>query len=428
VTITSADTELRGLAVPLRDNRSLDRLVEIAADVEVMMLGEASHGTHEYYAWRDTLTRRLVSEQQVRYLAVEGDWPDCYRVNQYVKGYDVEASSARDVLGAFDRWPTWMWANEEVADLVEWLRSFNDGRADSDKVGFYGLDVYSLWDSLSIVADYLQEQRPDLVEDAQRAFGCFEPFGPEFVTYGWASQSCADEIVPLLRSARQTVREQADGSDESLLHVEQNARVLENAEQYYRVMLRSDNASWNLRDTHMFQTLQRLAQFHPAGRGLVWAHNTHVGDARATSMAWSRTINIGQLARESYADAAALVGFSGHRGRVIAGDSWGAPRRSMVVPPAQPGSWEDVLHSALGQDSLLMLRDENLGETFARQRGHRAIGVVYHPEQERGNYVPTVLPDRYDALLHLEETTALHPLEAPAPTGAEPPETFPAGT
>jgi erythromycin esterase len=427
--------ELRNLSRPLRDPADLDPLVARVGDARVVLLGEASHGTREYYTWRTALTRRLVEEKGFSFVAVEGDWPDCYRVNRFVKGYKDTPGKPAEALETFRRWPTWMWANEEVKDLVGWLRGHNDRQPADRKVGFYGLDVYSLWDSLHEVLGYLRKRNPQAFDTARRALRCFEPYGEDAQEYARATlygdDSCHDEVVALLQRVRAAAgAADGDGLDGRFV-AEQNALVVRNAEAYYRAMVRSDNESWNVRDRHMAETLDRLLRHHgPGARAVVWEHNTHVGDARHTDMADDGTVNIGQLAREKYGERdTVLVGFGSYRGTVIAGEAWDAPWEEMHVPPAREDSWEAVLHAVSPGDQLLVFPPDPSDE-MAEWRGHRAIGVVYRPQYERyGNYVPTVLPRRYDAFMYLDRTTAVRPLFGPtaAELPEEAPETFPTG-
>lgn len=417
-------------ARPLRTRDDLEPLMERIGEARVVMLGEATHGTSEYYTWRTRISQRLIEEKGFSFIAVEGDWPDCYRVNRYVKGYRESGASAREVLHAFARWPTWMWANWEVVALAEWLRGHNDGRPDERRVGFYGLDVYSLWESLAAVMEYLTETDPDALPAAHRAYACFEPFGEDVQAYArstaFVPSSCEDEVVELLGEIRG--RSEPSGDDgESRFSAEQNARAAVGAERYYRAMVRGGSESWNVRDRHMMGTLDDLLGFHgTGGKAIVWEHNTHIGDARATDMAAAGMVNTGQLAREGYGDDdAVLVGFGSHRGSVIAAREWGAPLERMRVPAARAGSWESVFREARGADALLLTED--LSEAARARRGHRAIGVVYDPREERyGNYVSTDLPRRYDAFIHLDETEALHPLHV-EPREEEPPATYPWG-
>jgi len=425
----------------LRDASDLDPLIDRIGDARYVLLGEASHGTSEYYTWRAELSKRLIREKGFSFVAVEGDWPDCYRVNRYAKNYPSSGATAREVLHAFERWPTWMWANEEIVDLVEWLRRYNDQRRLSEdrRVGFYGLDVYSLWDSMRAVVDYLEHIDPQLAANAKRAYRCFEPYGEDEQEYARATYlvptSCEDEAVSVLRTLRSRAPEYAQDGREAFFNAEQNAFVAKNAELYYRTMVRAGSASWNVRDHHMVDTLDRLMahhqQFNPDAKAIVWEHNTHIGDARFTNMASAGMVNVGQLVRQAHdEDGVVLVGFGSHHGTVIAGEEWGAPMRRMSVPDARAGSWEDVMHQALTGDlrAALLLFDGTVDGGVAaldEPIAHRAIGVVYEPDHERwGNYVPTVVPGRYDAFIFIDETRALSPLHLPVKVG-EVPETFP---
>jgi len=425
---------------PLRNDADLDPLIDRLRDARVVLLGEASHGTSEFYGWRHRISRRLIEEHGFGFIAVEGDWPDCWEVDRYVRGRPGAGPNADAVLHAFRRWPTWMWANREVVALAEWMHDHNRELEPERRVGFFGLDVYSLWESMEAVLDYLEDVDADAARRARDAYGCFDPYGGDAQEYAFSTRfvpdSCEEEVVSILTEIRQRALQQREGTrgadeGDGVFNAEQNALVAKNAERYYRAMVRGGPDSWNLRDLHMMETLERLLeQRGDASRAIVWEHNTHIGDARATDMAAAGMLNVGQLARERWGERAPLVGFSSHRGSVIAGRWWGAPMERMEVPPARQGSWEHVLHDAVGRDALLLspeLLDGDRGEALER-RGHRAIGVVYKPAEERfGNYVPTVLPRRYDALLHIDESHALSPLHMRAEDDSEPPETFPSG-
>ncbi len=428
--------QLASLARPLRDDADLDPLLDLIGDGRYVLLGEATHGTSEFYTWRARLTERLIAERGFNFVAVEGDWPDCYEVDRYVKARRGAGASAEAVLRGFDRWPTWMWANREVADFVERLRARNDALPAERRVGFYGLDVYSLWDSMRAVVGYLDRVDPDAGRSARRAYACFAPYTDDEQAYARATvlvpASCEAEVARVLAElrGRASSDEGRGGDREARFDAEQNAVVARNAESYYRTMVRGGSASWNVRDAHMAETLDRLMGFHgPGAKCVVWEHNTHVGDARYTEMADEGEFNVGQLAREAHgAEGVTLVGFSTHRGTVIAADEWGSPMRVMRVPPGRPGSYEDALRQVSDDDKLLILKGAPATPEFSERRGHRAIGVVFRPRFERyGNYVPTVLPRRYDALLYIDEThalTPLHPVERELP---EVPETFPTG-
>lgn len=422
--------ETRQFAHPLKTMEDLDPLLERIGDAHFVLLGEASHGTSEYYQWRAQISRRLITEKGFSFVAVEGDWPDCYRVNRYVKGYPDAGESARNVLHAFKRWPTWMWANWEIVAFAEWMRKYNKNK--SNKAGFYGLDVYSLWESMESILNYLEKKDPQAAQTALQAYQCFEPYGEDPQSYAWSTRmvpgDCEDEVIDLLLEMQQRAG-RYNGDPEAGFNAEQNALVIKNAERYYRAMVHSDSGSWNVRDQHMMETLDRLIDFHgPKAKGIVWAHNTHIGDARYTDMVRAGMFNIGQLAREKHqSEGVVLVGFGSYYGSVIAGKSWGAPMERMKVPEARMDSWEDLLHQASEDNQLLLFDKDNMSDKFLKPRGHRAIGVVYQPEFEsRGNYVPTVLPKRYDAFLYNDETEALHPLHV-EPQELNPPDTYPWG-
>jgi erythromycin esterase len=423
--------KIREISTPLKTIVDLDPIMDLIGDSRLVLLGEASHGTSEYYLWRARLTQRLIQEKGFTLIAVEGDWPDCYQVNRYIKGYPEAATNGIEALQVFRRWPTWMWANWEIAALVEWLRRHN-GQA-NQKTGFYGLDVYSLWESMESIVAYLEKTDPEAARVARQAYLCFEPFGESEQAYAWntrmVAEDCEDEVIDLLlEMQRRAVR--YDSDPEAAFNAEQNAHVMVNAERYYRAMVRSDMNSWNVRDIHMADTLGRLLDFHgPDAKAVVWAHNTHIGDARATDMVRAGMVNLGQLARERHSDlGVVLVGFGTHRGSVIAGREWGAPLERMEVPEARLTSWEALLHDTLETDHLLLLHQVEKDVNFLKSRGHRAIGVVYDPDYEsRSNYVPTVLPLRYDSLIYLDETRALYPMNIEEEPGKQPPETYPWG-
>lgn len=393
----------------------MDRIVEEFGDRTYVLIGDASHGTTEYYRWRSRLTARLIRKKNFSFVAVEGDWTDCYEVNRYVKGLPESGETVRDVLESFDRWPTWMWANWEVLEFLDWLEVHNQSLHEDERVGFYGLDVYSLFESMEAVVDYLEDVDPEAAAEAKAAYRCFEPYGEDAQEYARAlrmvPETCEDDVVEILTRLRKNV-EEYDHSRDGYFNAEQNALVAKNAEQYYREMVRGDTDSWNIRDRHMFETLERLKEHHDTeAKGVVWAHNTHVGDARATDMEERGRLNLGQLVRQQEgASETALVGTGSYVGSVIAADSWGDPMEEMDVPPAQEGSYEAVFHRAGGGGQVLLTDDLGEDAELSRLRGHRAIGVVYHPAHEAGNYVPTVLPERYDAFMHLDETSTLHPI------------------
>lgn len=421
-------------AYPLKSKVDIQPLLDRIGDARIVMLGEASHGTHEYYTWRSHISKRLIEEKGFNFIAVEGDWPDCYRLNRFVKGYDVKNKSAFKVLHAFNRWPTWMWANWEIVALADWLQQHNAGLPANRKVGFYGLDVYSLWESLDYIMEYLKKTDPSALKKAEEAFRCFEPYHKdEGTSYARASQFvpelCETEVVELLKEIRKKLPTY-NTDYENVFSAEQNALIAVNAEKYYRAMIAGGPHSWNVRDRHMADTLERLLTFHgEESKVIVWEHNTHVGDARATDMSDEGMYNIGELARLQHHDkGVVLVGFGSYKGTVTAGKSWGATMKDMTLPEAVKGSWEYLLHQAGKENKLLIMDDFNSNDTLMENHiGHRAVGVVYNPQYEQfGNYVPTILPMRYDAFIFLDETRSLHPLHI-VPDGHQIPETFPFG-
>lgn len=409
--------------------KNLDALIERIGDSRYVLLGEASHGTHEYYVWRTEITKRLILEKGFNFIAVEGDWPDAYKINRFIKGYENAGTKIHDTLSSFDRWPTWMWANWEIAALCDWLHRYNQHKESHHKVGFYGLDVYSLWESMNAIINYLKPRDPNAAAIAQRAIECFEPYYNEGSNYARAISryniSCRDEVVNLLRTIRQkSPKYENDG--EGAFNAEQNALIAVNAEKYYKAMLSFGPDSWNIRDYHMMETLNRLMDFHGSGaKAIIWEHNTHIGDARFTDMKNEGMINIGQLTREEHEkEGVTLVGFGSYQGTVIAGTSWGAPMEIKQVPPARPGSIEHYLHNESEEDRIIVFGKNN-NPVFEKILPHRAIGVVYNPSAEKyGNYVPTTLAKRYDAFIYLDVTMALHPLHI-KPDGHKIPETYP---
>ena len=397
---------------PLYGPGNLDPLLERIGGARLVLVGEATHGTSEFYRWRAELTKRLVAERGFDFVGVEGDWPDCHRLHCCVAGAPGMPKDPAAVLWEMRRWPRWMWANEEVVDFAAWLREFNARRP--RPVGFHGLDVYCLWDSLRAVLDHLREHEPDRVADAIAAYRCFEPYGQDPAAYAARAlpDGCEAELARLLARLRpRTEPASLPGLDPAFV-AWQNAEVLANAERYYRELVRGDHRSWNVRDEHMADTLDRLASaYGPDAKAVVWAHNTHVGDAAATDMAAAGMTNLGRLVRERHGDEdTVLVGFGTYEGSVLAADRWDGPVRRMRVPAAAPGSVEARLHDALPDTDGLVVFLPDRGPAWASEvRDHRAIGVVYRGDRP-GNYVPTVLRRRYDAFVHCDRTTALTPL------------------
>ncbi|MBM7603750.1 erythromycin esterase-like protein [Metabacillus crassostreae] len=407
---------IKDYAIPLRTANDYDFLLNTVNEQSLVLLGESSHGTSEYYKERAEISKKLITEKGFTFLAVEGDWPACQKVNRYIKGFDEKFKDAREVLKSFNRWPTWMWANEEMIELIEWLKEHNMKQLKEKQVGFYGIDIYSLWESMDEIISYLEKTNSSLVEEAKQTFSCFDPFNRKPEKYGisaaFYSEGCHEEVTKLLTEISLNKHTFKD-NEESSLNIEINALITANAENYYRTMVLDDNQSWNIRDQHMVEVIHKIEQFHgEKAKGIVWEHNTHVGDARATDMANQGVVNVGQLLREQKGNNKVLiVGFGTHRGTVIAADQWGVNLENMITPPAQEGSWEDAMHKAGPSNKLLLFTQENR-YLFSQPIGHRAIGVVYNPQYEQyGNYVPSVMSDRYDAFVYINNSKALQPLD-----------------
>jgi erythromycin esterase-like protein len=420
-----------------------DPLLEMIGDARFVLLGEASHGTSEFYRERAQITKRLIVEKGFRAVAVEADWPDAYRVNRYVRGAGADAS-ANDALGDFKRFPTWMWRNTDVLDFVEWLRDHNDALSDqARKVGFYGLDLYSLFTSIEAVLAYLDKVDPEAARRARYRYSCFEDFSEDSQAYGYAasfglSEPCENEVVSQLEELRRRAAEYArrDGwvAADEFFYAEQNARLVKNAEQYYRSMFRGHTLSWNLRDRHMAETLDALVAYldqqGSRAKIVVWEHNSHLGDARATESGESGQLNVGQLVRERYGRETALVGFTTYTGTVTAASDWDGPAERKLVRPALPESYESLFHQTPPPRFLLVTRDnEMLAAALRAERLERAIGVIYRPQTERlSHYFRARLSDQFDAVMHFDETRAIEPLERTARwERGEVPETYPYG-
>ena len=430
---------------PDRDGDTFDAVIDAAADRRFVLLGEASHGSREFYAARRVITRRLIEEKGFNAVAVEADWPDADRVNRHVRhrGDDADAPAA---LGDFERFPRWMWRNVEVVKLVDTLRTLNANRSIENRVGFYGLDLYSLQRSMEAVVEYLDRVDPDAAAEARQRYGCFETFERDPITYARAaafrlSDDCEDEVLEQLtalnRRAQDYLNRDGRAAEDAYFTAEQNARLAANAERYYRHMIGGRVNTWNLRDTHMADTLFSLAQHREQQAGspakvVVWAHNSHLGDARATSMGRRGEHNLGQLVRERVGDEALLVGFTTHTGTVSAASDWDGPVERKAVVPSLDGSVERLFHDTGKPAFCLDLRGDDMAQALAEPRLERAIGVIYRPETERqSHYFFTRLPQQFDLVLHYDTTEALRPLD-PSSSWDEAvehptPETYPFG-
>jgi erythromycin esterase-like protein len=422
--------------------RDYDSLMELIGDSRIVLLGEASHGTQEFYRERARITRRLIEEKNFAAVAVEADWPDAYRVNRWVRCVGDDQTPL-DALGDFQRFPRWMWRNTEVLDFISWLRRRNEGLPGQSRVGFYGLDLYSLFSSIEAVIGFLEQVDPEAASRARYRYGCFEDFGEDSQAYGYAaefglSRSCEDQalqqLMELQRRAADLSRRDGTIPRDEFFYAEQNARLVKNAEEYYRSMFRGRISSWNLRDSHMAETLEALmAHFDrggPPGKVVVWEHNSHIGDARATAMGDSGEWNVGQLTREQFGDEAFLLGFTTYTGTVTAASDWDAPAERKRVRPGMAGSWESLFHQLGHSAFLLPIRGlDPMPDAMYDSRLERAIGVIYRPESERvSHYFEAKLARQFDALIHFDETRAVEPLDRTAGwESGESPETFPSG-
>jgi erythromycin esterase-like protein len=422
---------VRSALVPLDGGaHDYDRLLARVGSARFVLLGEASHGTHEFYVERSRVTERLVTELGFDAVAVESDWPDAFRTNRFVRG-EGDDGDAEEALRGFRRFPTWMWRNTDLLDFVGWLRGANDVRDRRSRVGFYGLDLYSLYASIDAVVAHLDRVDPDAAARARARYACFDHFGADATAYAYASAlnleaSCEREVKQQLVEMRARNLEHAALDVEEDLDAEQNARVVKNAEAYYRTMLQGSVVTWNIRDRHMADTLAAVVQHldrrlgRPA-RVVVWAHNTHVGDARATEAARSGELTLGQLARERYGTDVFLVGMTTYAGTVTAASDWERPAERKPVRPALEGSFEELFHQA-GVPRFLLL-----SPALPRARRlERAIGVVYRPETERtSHWGHARLADQFDAVIHVDHTRAVEPIERIGDRTPDAPETYP---
>jgi erythromycin esterase-like protein len=399
-------------------------------DARVVLLGEATHGTSEFYRARAAISRRLIERHGFTVVALEADWPDAVRVDRYVR----HRAAGKYDEASFARFPTWMWRNEEFAAFVEWLRTHNADLPPDRRAELRGLDVYSLRASIAAVLDYLDRIDPEAARTARRRYACLTPWQAEPAWYGHAvlggrHDPCEGEVVAQLRDILAKRLEYARKDGEDYFDAAQNARIVHAAEGYYRIMYRGSTESWNLRDRHMFDTLQQvLASRGPGTKAIVWAHNSHVGNAAATAMGWYGEFNIGELCRTAHGNEAVLIGFGTDRGTVAAADDWGDPVRVMRVLPSRPDSYERVFRQTGISRSLTDLseRSGEVRDVLAPQRLERAIGVVYRPESElTSHYFAAVLPEQFDAYVWFEESRAVTPLPTERPHGV--PETYPFG-
>jgi erythromycin esterase-like protein len=407
-----------------------DALLEMARDARLVLLGEPTHGSHEVYRERARISQRLVEELGFDGVVWEADWPDAERAGRYVRE-GAGAESAEQALDGFARFPTWMWRNGAVLEFVRWLRARNSQAPAKKRAAIYGMDLYSLYASIRAVIDYLDRTDPAAADRARQRYACFDRHGGDPQSYGYGARlgigNCEQDVVKML--AEMQKRSAADGED--AFSAVQNARLARNAETYYRSMFGSRIASWNLRDRHMAETLEGLLDFlGPDSRLVVWAHNSHLGDARATEMGEEGELNVGQLVRERFGTAALLVGFTTYDGTVTAAHEWDGSAEKMQIVPGAPGSIEAIFHDVGLPRFFLPLRDPGKALGALREpRLERAIGVIYRPDTERAShYFNARVADQFDAVVHLDRTRAVEPLDRVERwTPLEPPESFPTG-
>jgi erythromycin esterase-like protein len=415
----SALAAVKAAAKPLNTPTDLQPLIDMIGDAKVVLIGEASHGTHEFYQMRAQISRFLIEQKGFNGIAVEADWHSASSINDYVRGAG-DANTPEAALQNFDRFPSWMWRNTDVRDFIRWLRDYNEQiEPEEIRIGFYGLDVYGMFGSIADVIEGLETIDPEAAERARDRYRCFQGFDENPQVYGYVAasdqeRSChlpaTEQLMELVENPPHTPLE------ELALSLEQNARVVLNSEAVYRAMFEGQVSTWNLRDEHMAETVDALMTHLERQSGtaklIIWAHNSHVGNAQATSMGARGEFNIGQLMRERYGDDAVLVGFSTYGGSVMAAHDWGEDPVVMRINPGMPGSYEALFHQVDMSAFLLMLRDDEITATQLQDaRLQRAIGVIYRPQTERfSHYFEVMLPDQFDAIMHIDQTTPVEPL------------------
>ena len=421
--------EIENNSIPFSNPDDLDDWIKQISNRRIIMLGESTHGTKEFYSLRKEISKKLIEDYGYSFIAVEGDWPDCYKLNEFI--YGKEKKDAKEIVQSqFHRWPTWMWSNEEIPPLVNWMKKNGFG-------GFYGLDVYSLFESIEEVKKHLDHIDPIIANKIVEGYKCFESCDCNEISYAKSllkmPAGCQEEVVSHLKEILRLRLQETNLSKEALFNTKQNAKVISNAEKYYRAMTTGGAESWNVRDTHMMDTLENLLNLHGQNsKAIVWAHNTHIGDYHATDMLENGYINLGGLARERFGiDNVYLLGFSSYQGKVTAASAWDGVEKKMDLPEAIKGSYEDYFHQASNnlKSNQFITSFENLDNNsmLNRKLGHRAVGVVYDPKHEsKGNYVPTKMAKRYDGLIFVDQTTAIKSLPSTFSLG-EFPDTWPQG-
>lgn len=419
--------DVKSVPLLMNDESSYTSLLESIDDARMVLIGEATHGTQEFYQIRAEITRQLILKKGFMAVAIEGDWPDAYQVNRYLKGIG-DQNNPELALKSFSRFPTWMWRNTTVLSFLLWMRSHNEKISSiNKKVGFYGLDLYSLHTSMQSVIEYLQKVDPNAAKRAVERYACFDHLGFTPETYGYLTSTgikepcikkAVEQLLDLQQNAFSLMSKDGIPAEEEYFYATQNARLVKNAEIYYRAHFEGRVSSWNIRDTHMAETLNILSNhleksYKKPAKIIVWAHNSHVGDARATEMNEQGEINIGQLIREEYGEESYLIGFSTYQGFVTAASKWDGKAHHKTVTPALQSSYEELFHHVKHNNFILNLEnDKELEHYLHFPRLQRAIGVIYRPDTERmSHYFFSRLPYQFDTIIHIDQTTAVEPLD-----------------
>lgn len=410
----SAGELLENKSIPFQSAGDFDLMLDQIENQRLVLMGEASHGTSEFYTWRAELSKKLIQEKGFKFIAVEADWPAMARINEFVKHKEGGPQTVEEAMAHIDRWPLWMWRNHETKELIEWLHDYNKELEPAERVGFYGIDLYAKRDAIRNVISFLEQHDSGLARRADRNYRCMTRYSDvrEYLrAVSRSGEACSEEMQRVLQMVRQSDAFKEGGW--KAFDAEHNAILAVNAEEHYLGNLQGGAVSWNARATHFYVTAQRLLEFYGDGsRGIIWAHNTHIGDARATDMARQGSVNIGQLAREDLGhENVYAIGFGTYKGKVLAARQWEGRMEDMETPPGRSGSWEAMLEETGLEQFYLLLNDEELASALQSPVPHRAIGVTYNPMQERGNYVNTVIPERYDAFIFIRETGVLNTLD-----------------
>jgi erythromycin esterase len=409
---TARNEALKNSIEPLANAEDLTPLLNEIGESRFVLLGASSHGTSEFYRWRLELTRRLIAEKGFSIIAVEGEWPSMYLFNHYINATSDTLSSAAEALTAAP-WPHWLWLNREISEFGEWLRNHN--YAQPEKVQLYGIDIYSLWTSLDELNNEVKSMDPEIAQRISEAYSCLRQYYRDELQYSISTLNdkadCSDGASAAFNVLMQEWISR-DDLGQGVFNALQNARVVKNAERYYYASMRSATAAWNIRDSQMMEMLDGILKYHgPKRKVIIWAHNTHVVNPRATSLSSEGMINFASLLRDRYStEGVYAVGFGSYSGTVTASTRWNGETQFTNLPPARPGSWEEVLQRYEPSNKIVMLNRLKGDGGFVSALAHRAVGVIYDGVDEEKNYLPAIVPDAYDAFVYIERTTALQPL------------------